>query len=151
MRKKRLVKIIKGPQGLEELLQTLAQALERANSPEEFEAELEKLVATEEREPCTSPVCPVCMYEHGRSAEEIGKAVQECFALLTHEQLLKAVTLLYGSMSVAVKDCQDYDTNHVVRRMNAQMGSAIDFLRRHNEKFAFATDTHHCKEDVAKN
>lgn len=124
----RKIKMVKGSaEDLLEFLQKLA-----SGSQEEVEQAFDEAIGV----PCDSPVCPVCMWKHKRSPDEIAKRVHECFALLDKTELIQGLTLIYGAAAKAYDEFNGPEALELGRLL----GDAIKYLRMTNEKFAFATE-----------
>lgn len=125
------IKIV-GVKGADELMNFLQRLQEGDASVLQ---ELEE--RAEADKPCDNPMCPVCMWRHDRTSDEIGKAVLECVKLLTHEQLVRFSTVLYGAAARAFDECDDPE---VGKPLGRAINDINKMMRAENEKFAFATN-----------
>lgn len=87
--------------------------------------------------PCQNPLCPSCMHEHGLSAEQISQRVQDCFAVLTHDEMVKGTTILYGLVAKLFMETPF----PMDQKAGAGLARFVQYLRERNEKFAFATQS----------
>ena len=105
------------------------------------------MTADKAGDPCDSPVCPVCIWEHDHTPDQIAARMRAAFALLTREQLEEAITLLYG---VSAK-CFAEGSGEEISRLGLDLGSVVKYLRNQNEAFSFATmPTDEQEEGIAK-